>query len=255
MREVYRDLPHLFSALKMRHLTAVGLAIVGLILAVSAAIGYLNMPFDVGDAAAVEAALAGPDPGEDTTTTSTTTFTAITKAPALWSANDLALLAELDETSGPRPERLIIEDLGVDAPIGEYGVAADGQMDVPDNVTEVGWYKYGPSPGEPGSAVLAAHVDLGRSRRGLFFDLDKLDADALVTVAYDNGETRTFRVAARVTYLKDELPLDLIFSREGDPVLTLVTCGGGFSRSTGRYDSNVVVYAVPVNPVEPADPN
>jgi hypothetical protein len=59
-------------------------------------------------------------------------------------------------------------------------------------------------------------------------------------------------VASR-TYLKDELPLEAIFSRDGDAVLTLVTCGGGFSASTGRYDSNVVVYAVPVEEVGAGD--
>jgi hypothetical protein len=26
----------------------------------------------------------------------------------------------------------------------------------------------------------------------------------------------------------------------------LITCGGGFSESSGSYDSNVVVYAVPI---------
>lgn len=54
-------------------------------------------------------------------------------------------------------------------------------------------------------------------------------------------------MVARANHLKTELLLDAIFSREGDPVLTLVACGGGFSRSTGSYDSNVVVYAVPVD--------
>lgn len=50
-----------------------------------------------------------------------------------------------------------------------------------------------------------------------------------------------------MTYAKDELPLDVIFSRAGAPVLTLVTCGGGFSPSEETYDSNVVVYATPVD--------
>ena len=54
-------------------------------------------------------------------------------------------------------------------------------------------------------------------------------------------------MVGRSTYLKNELPFDTIFSREGNPVLTLVTCGGGFSQSSRSYDSNVVVYAVPVD--------
>jgi len=37
----------------------------------------------------------------------------------------------------------------------------------------------------------------------------------------------------------------------GSPVLTLITCGGSFSESTRHYDSNVVVYAVPVRLPEP----
>jgi hypothetical protein len=66
-----------------------------------------------------------------------------------------------------------------------------------------------------------------------------------VAVSYDDGSETGFRVVARVTYDKDELPLDVIFSREGPPVLTLITCGGGFNTNIGSYDSNVVVYAVP----------
>jgi LPXTG-site transpeptidase (sortase) family protein len=129
--------------------------------------------------------------------------------------------------------------------VGAYGVDDNGQMDVPDNVIEVGWYKFGPSPGEPGSAVLAAHVDLAGPGRGLFYDLGQVEVGDTVVVTYEDGDERSFQVVARSTYPKSELPLDVIFSRSGDPVLTLVTCGGGFSRSTGRYDSNVVVFAIP----------
>ena len=121
-------------------------------------------------------------------------------------------------------------------------------MDVPDNVTEVAWYRHGPRPGEEGSAVLAAHVDLRGPGRGLFFDLDRLAPGDEVVVTYEDGSTAGFEVLARSIYLKDELPLDAIFSRNGSPTLTLVTCGGGFSQSARSYDSNVVVYAAPSLP-------
>jgi len=146
----------------------------------------------------------------------------------------------------PNPVGLRIDALGVDAPIGQYGVdERTGQMAVPDNVTEIGWYRFGAKPGDPGSAVLAAHVDLAGSGPGVFFELGSLDVDERVFVAYEDGTERAFRVVARATYDKEELPLDVIFSREGPPVLTLITCGGGFNRSVARYDSNIVVYAVP----------
>lgn len=119
-------------------------------------------------------------------------------------------------------------------------------MDVPDNVTDVGWYRHGPRPGEPGSAVLAAHVDLRGQGPGVFFDLDSLEQGDLVVVRFDDGSRREFVVTATSTYLKTELPLAAVFSRSGAAVLTLITCGGVFDADQSRYDSNVVVYATPV---------
>lgn len=119
-------------------------------------------------------------------------------------------------------------------------------MDVPGNVRDVAWYQYGPSPGQPGSAVLAAHVDLESQGAGVFFRLDELEAGDIVTVEYDDGSAHSFEVEARVRYEKTEIPLDVIFATDGPPVLTLITCGGGFNPSVRSYDSNVVVYAYPV---------
>lgn len=149
------------------------------------------------------------------------------------------------EVPATDPIGLRIERLGVDAPVGAYGVDGSGQMAVPDNVTEVGWYRFGPAPGEDGSAVLAAHVDLAGSGPGVFYELDTLEVGDRLSVVYADGSETGFRVIARTTYDKTRLPLDVIFSREGPAVLTLITCGGAFNRSIKRYDSNVVVYAVP----------
>lgn len=232
--------------------SALGLAGLGILLGVVAVFGFLSRPGDVGEVEAVEAALAPA-----TTTTATgpglqaTEPTLEPEVEAMWSANEVSLLSDLTSTSGPTPVRLRIERLDLDAPVGDYGVDSRGRMDVPDNVTEVGWYKYGPSPGEPGSAVLAAHVDLAGPGKGLFFDLDDLEPGDLVSVELSDGSKADFEVFARSVYLKTELPLDTIFSRGGPPVLTLVTCGGGFSRSANSYDSNVVVFAVPVELPDP----
>jgi hypothetical protein len=52
-----------------------------------------------------------------------------------------------------------------------------------------------------------------------------------------------FRVIARWSYAKEALPERLV-GRRGPAMLALVTCGGRYSESTGRYEDNVVVYAV-----------
>lgn len=228
---------------------ALGLATLGIALGALAIFGFLSGPVDAGDVDAVQAALQS-----SATTTSTTEPVVETTLepdpePLFQASGETPLLADLRPDVGPTPVGLTIEKLGIDAPVGEYGVDNQGRMDVPDNITEVGWYKFGPSPGEDGSAVLAAHVDLAGPGKGLFYDLDELEPGDMVTVSYSDGVAADFEVFARSTYLKTELPLDTIFSRTGQPVLTLVTCGGGFSRSANSYDSNVVVYAIPVGSV------
>lgn len=152
------------------------------------------------------------------------------------------------------PVTLRIPAIGVEAPVKPAGVEADGEMEVPGNVSEVGWYKYGSAPGESGSAVLAAHVDLAGSGPGVFFDLRLVEPGDIILVDLDDDTTLTYRAEARTVYDKDDLPTEAIFSRQGPQILTLVTCGGGFNRSLRSYDSNVVVYAVPLDEAAPVSP-
>lgn len=145
------------------------------------------------------------------------------------------------------PVRLAIPVLGVEAPVEPHGVdLRTGQMSVPGNVTEVAWYEHGPAPGEGGSAVLAAHVDQVGRGPGVFFRLRELEPGDEIIVGHSDGTRTRFSVVARILYQKDELPLDAIFANSGAPVLTLVTCGGGFDSSRQSYEGNVVVFATPV---------
>ena len=219
---------------------------VGLTLGVAALMVALQLgssdfgdPGSMGTTPTASVPSSGPPPTAPATTTSTGPEPA--RQP-----NPRSVLGDT-EPGLPAPIRLRIPTLGVDAPIEGYGVnRGTGQMDIPDNATDVAWYRHGPAPGEPGSAVLAAHVDVSGQGPGVFFDLDDLEAGDEIVVSYEDRSERRFVVSARQTFLKTELPVEDIFDREGPPLLTLVTCGGGFSASTRSYDSNVVVYSVPM---------
>lgn len=146
----------------------------------------------------------------------------------------------------PTPVGLAIETLDIaDASVVDVGVESNGEMEIP-GATEIGWYRYGPTPGSPGSAVLAAHIAFN-GRDGVFRNLDDITAGAIVRVRYDDGTSRAFRVTEIAQYAKDELPIDRIFAKEGAPVLTLITCGGDFNRSLRSYSDNLVVYASPID--------
>ena len=146
--------------------------------------------------------------------------------------------------TGPAPVGLHLETIGVDnAPVIPVGVLDNGEMEIP-GAAEVGWYRFGPSPGEHGSAVLAAHIAYN-GRNGLFRKLDQMQLGDSFEVAYDDGTTSRFEVTEIAQYGKTELPFDRIFAKDGEAGLVLITCGGSFNESLRSYDDNIVVYAVP----------
>jgi hypothetical protein len=57
------------------------------------------------------------------------------------------------------------------------------------------------------------------------------------------GGARSFLVERVERRPKTALPTRRIWSRTRRPVLRLITCGGGFDRSTGHYRDNVIVHA------------
>ena len=237
-------------AMTRRTLTSIFVASALALVALTAAYLLSSEPLEVGDIATIEASL-----GEPTTTTQAPepeTVEPVSMANSeiappstvpIWSGR----LAAAPSEDVIFPVTLKVNSIEVEAPITPTGVDhRTGQMAVPSNIRDVAWYEYGSRPGEDGSAVLAAHVDLASQGPGVFFNLRDIDRGDLIDVEFSDGSVRHFRVEARTIYEKAELPLDTIFAKDGSPVLTLITCGGRFSESSGSYDSNVVVYAIPV---------
>ncbi len=150
----------------------------------------------------------------------------------------------LEPSTIARPERVRVPTIDLDVAIVPVGVDEHGLFDVP-HVDEVGWYQFGPSPGEPGAAVLAAHVDYN-GHIGAFFELSLLEVGDRIHLDYSDGSEQAFEVVEQVLYDKDSLPADDLFRRGGDPGLHLVTCGGVFDPVVRSYRGNRVVSAVPV---------
>lgn len=151
----------------------------------------------------------------------------------------------LVQAERPAPVRLAVPRLGVVAAVDAVGVEPDGQMTIPAEVDRVGWYRFGPAPGSPGSAVLAGHVDGRTQGLGAMAALRGAAVDDEVLVTDATGGTTRWRVVARELIEKQVLPLDRLFAREGPPRLTLITCGGPFLPEYQSYRDNVVVVAEP----------
>jgi sortase (surface protein transpeptidase) len=137
-------------------------------------------------------------------------------------------------------ERLKIPAIGVDARIEHVGETPQGNMEVPKDVRNVGWYDLGPRPGQPGDAVIAGHLDW-YSGPAVFWRLSSLRAGDTVDVLYADGTNKTFRVQRLASYAYDQPPLDL-FSPGGPARLSLITCAGSWNGQT--YRQRLVVDAV-----------
>jgi hypothetical protein len=166
-----------------------------------------------------------------------------------WTAGDAGAKAAEPPTSeaprvvrrASRPVSIAIPAAGVDARVVPVGLGADGAMEVPA-VDLAGWYRLGPRPGERGPAVIVGHVD-SREGPAVFHRLGQLRRGDRIEVVRDGGASVAFAVERVERVAKESLPVARIWNRTSQPVLRLITCGGGFDRSTGHYRDNVIVYA------------
>lgn len=133
--------------------------------------------------------------------------------------------------------------IGVDAELVAVGFVESGryagQMEVPTDVQEIGWYEYGGFFGE-GNTVLAGHISRP-SERGVFYDLKDLELGDPVTVT-SMFASMTYTVTRVAAYPKTEFPAEEVFIGDGTPALVLVTCGGVFDQGASSYVDNVIVW-------------
>ncbi|MGV8849618.1 MAG: class F sortase [Propionibacteriaceae bacterium] len=140
------------------------------------------------------------------------------------------------------PTTVTLGSLGMTLPVKPVGIAADGQMDLPPNPAEVGWYRFGPSPtSDEGAVVLAAHVDSRRYGPGPLARAAALAPGSTIVVATGTRSV-TYTVIDVISVQKTNLDLALIFDRTGPPRLHLITCGGEYVKGQG-WTSNVTVIA------------
>lgn len=140
------------------------------------------------------------------------------------------------------PVRVVIPALGLDEPLIDLGLAADGAMEVPADYDEVGWFTGGGRPGSNGPTVIAAHVD-SPTGPAVFQALSDLAAGDPVEVQDADGRTHAYRVTEAADYPKSAFPTARVFGASPRDELRLITCGGIFDRDAGSYVDNRVVYA------------
>ncbi|MEA5361453.1 class F sortase [Amycolatopsis sp., V23-08] len=142
-----------------------------------------------------------------------------------------------------RPVHLRIPAIAIDAPaLVPLGLGPDHQLEAPAKFEDVGWYADGPVPGDPGPAVIAAHVD-SRAGPAPFFRLRELKGGDEVFVTRSDGQETRFVVDRVQRYPKNAFPTDAVYGPAPGSALRLITCGGSFDAAKRSYRDNIVVYA------------
>lgn len=203
--------------------------------------------------AAPETAAPSPSTGTEAAPTTVSTPTAPSAPASPSTATSMPTTASAPAPAvapapAAAPVRLQLPSLGIDNPVIPVGVTDAGDLQIPDDVDEVGWYRFGPVPGSgTGSAVLTGHVDNARQGAGPLSRLGELAAGDRLVVVDETGVSHDFAVLSREEWSKAAVPMDRLFDRGGSARLVLITCGGAFDADTGHYEDNVAITAVPVD--------
>jgi len=171
-----------------------------------------------------------------------------THAPPQPSAAQASTRADGERSAAPAlppspPDRIRIPTIHVNAPLTGLGLTPQGRLDVPPAAEKnlAGWYEAGTTPGETGTAIVAGHVDNAEGP-AVFYELGALKKGSRIDVRRRDGSTAVFTVYAVEVYDARDFPDEKVYGAAHRPELRVITCGGGYSKSTG-YQGNVVVFA------------
>jgi sortase (surface protein transpeptidase) len=139
------------------------------------------------------------------------------------------------------PVRIQIPRIQVDAEVEKVGILENGQMGVPKEEMNVGWFEPGYKPGQSGSAVLAGHVD-NKTGPSIFFYLKTLEKGDKVLITGEDGTTLSFVVKNLASYKTEESPIGYIFGKSDIPRLNLITCTGTYNKKTRQHEKRLVVF-------------
>ncbi len=145
-----------------------------------------------------------------------------------------------------KPISLKIPAIGVSSEVITVGKLPDNSMQTPNNGTQVGWYKYSPSPGQIGPSVIVGHVDWINGP-AVFWSLKDLKSGDIIKVKRQDKKVVEYKVDKIQQFSQDNFPTKAVYGNTDTPTLRLITCSGTFDSSTYQYDKNIVVFAKAIN--------
>jgi LPXTG-site transpeptidase (sortase) family protein len=138
---------------------------------------------------------------------------------------------------------LIIDKIGVSAPLEKVGFDQKGNMATPSGADVAVIYAQGAQIGSIGTVVISGHKEY-RSGKAVFTRLNELVAGDSILVTNEKGKGYRYIVESKNNYPIDNFPTKEIFSNTSTARLNLITCSGKFNTATRLYSHRLVVTAI-----------
>lgn len=126
--------------------------------------------------------------------------------------------------------------------VSPLGLEESGEVEVPDSYEKVGWYKYGPTPGEAGPAVVLGHVD-SVDGPAIFWSLGQLSQGDDIYIVREDGKAAIFEVVSLERTEQSDFPTQDVYGDIDHAGLRLITCSGTYEKDKLRYTHSLIVYA------------
>jgi len=155
-----------------------------------------------------------------------------------------------NEPDAPRPIRISILRIAIDAPIVVMGLDSRNYPQVPDSGSDVAWYTFSAPPGS-GNAVFSGHVDWyywNLPIEGVFYHLRELQIGDEISLELEDRSQLRYMVTGNVAVAYDDPNVVKVMDPTSRDVITLITCGGTWLRdysnpAGGNYSHRVIVRA------------
>ena len=125
------------------------------------------------------------------------------------------------------------------------GIKKDKSIEIPEDISVVGWYKYGATPGSKGgSTVIVGHRDGTDPEPGAFYSLEKIRVKNSIVIEYlDYTLLYVVKDVAVIEKSKlSKISKDIFYSN-GKTKIVLISCIGPYDKKNGGYQRNIIVTA------------
>ncbi len=169
------------------------------------------------------------------------------------SSRGSVIVREVEPVTPPSPgtlaQRIVIESVGIDAPVRTYGLDGDALPEVPtgeDAADVVAWYDFSALPGTGSNAVFSGHVTW--FGEGVFWNLKKLQPGDTIKLVGEDGWEIVYAVSDSFVVNPGDPQSVNVMSPTATDVITLITCDGDYQDTGdpvfgGEYSDRRIVRA------------